>query len=129
MQDGGYLIIAIAFVLTLVSVFLMLWMVNKIAPRHDPKKEPARNDTYECGEKTIGDAKGPIHIQYYFVILMFTVFDVATALIIPWAYSFRDILKYYGIASTMSFINIIIFLGVMLIGLLYAIKKGYMEWR
>lgn len=126
MQDGGYLIIAVAFVLTLVSVFLMLWMVNKIAPKHDPKEEPARNDTYECGEKTIGDAKGPIHIQYYFVILMFVVFDVAMALIIPWAYAFRSIISSYGFQS---FINIMIFLVIMLVGLLYAIRKGYMEWR
>ncbi len=126
MQEGGYFIIAIAFVLTLVSVYLMLWMVNKIAPKHDPKKEPARNDVYECGEKTIGDAKGPIHIQYYFVILMFTVFDVSIALIIPWAYAFRSMISSYGL---MSFINVMIFLAMMLIGLLYAIKKGYMDWR
>lgn len=118
MYDGGYLIIAVAFVFTLVAVFLLLWIENKISMKHQEKD---RNDTYECGEKTIGDAKGPIHIQYYFVALMFTVFDVAVVLLIPWAFSAKYIFNAYLIAFT--------FIGIMLVGLLYAIEKGYMEWR
>ncbi len=115
---GGYLIIAVAFLFTMFAVFMLLWIENKISMKHSERN---RNDTYECGEKTIGDAKGPIHIQYYFVALMFTVFDVAVVLLIPWAFDANNLIPEYLIAFT--------FIGIMLVGLLYAIEKGYMEWR
>ena len=115
---GGYLIVAVAFLFTMFAVFMLLWIENKISMKH---KEKYRNDTYECGEKTIGDAKGPIHLQYYFVAIMFTVFDVAVVLLIPWAFDARNLIPEYLISFT--------FIGIMLVGLLYEVEKGYMEWK
>lgn len=120
MELGGYLIIAVTLVLTLIGIYLMLYLENKFSAKHDEKW---KNDTYECGEVTVGDAKGPIHVQYYFVVLMFVIFDVATALIIPWAFTFTK-------NATWNFaFPVLIFFAIMLVALYYAIKEGYLEWR
>ncbi len=123
---GGYLIIGITWFIGLISVFLMLWAVNKIAPRRDKKNEPARNDTYECGEKTIGDSYGPINVQYYYVVLLFAVFDVAVVMMLPWAFSFSQINRNNVIYMT---IFPLVYLLILLSGVFYAFKKKYFEWR
>jgi len=123
---GGYLIIGITWFVGLVSVFLMLWAVNKIAPKRDKNKEPARNDTYECGEKTIGDAYGPFNVQYYFIVLLFAVFDVSIVMLIPWAFSFNNVNKNNVIFMT---IFPLIYVIIILLGVFYAFKNKYFEWR
>ncbi|HCM40236.1 MAG: NADH-quinone oxidoreductase subunit A [Bdellovibrionales bacterium GWC1_52_8] len=80
-----------------------------------------KNATYECGESTIGSSWVQFNVGYYLFALLFLVFDVEAAFLYPWAVVFRDV----GMAGL---IEGLIFIFVLLIGLVYAWRKGALEW-
>src|SRR5438876_12399089 len=105
----GLLILAgIAFALApLVVVFL-------VAPR---KRSLAKSDVYECGVRTYGETWVRFRIQYYIYALMFVVFDIETVFLFPWAASYADL-------GTFALVEMVIFLLILLVGLIYAWAKG-----
>ena len=76
---------------------------------------------YECGEQPIGQAWIQFNVGYYLFGLLFLVFDVEAALMYPWAVVFRSV----GLAGL---IEMAIFVLVLIIGLVYAWRKGVLEW-
>jgi len=78
-------------------------------------------DNYECGEVVRGDFQAPLPLQYYFFMMAFVVFDVDMLLLLPWASDVRGL----GLGV---FLDVLVFIGVMLVGLFYVSKKGYMRW-
>ncbi len=93
------------------------------AARHFSPKAYGRytHDNYECGEVPIGDFQSPLPVQYYFFIMAFVVFDVDFVLLLPWAGS----VKALGVGI---FLDIVLFIAILLGGLFYASRKGYMRW-
>lgn len=89
-----------------------------IAP-HKPGK--VKNSPYECGEKTIGSAWIQFNVGYYLFALLFLVFDVEAAFLYPWALVLRDV----GVAGL---IEAGIFILILLAALVYAWRKGVLEW-
>lgn len=88
-----------------------------------PKKPyPAKTAPYECGFKPFADARLPFDVRYYLVAILFIIFDLETAFLVPWAVAFRK-LGWFGMA-TMG-----IFLGILLVGFIYEWKKGALEWE
>ena len=85
-------------------------------------RPPTRELTYECGEEPEGLAWVRFHPRYYVVALMFVVFDVETAFLIPWALNIKP-LGWVAIAEMFAF------LGVLLLGWLYAVRKGALKWQ
>ena len=85
--------------------------------RHDPRSET----TYECGEVPIGDAQIQFHFQYYMYAIIFVAFDIVTVFILIWALVFTDLTE---IAKLFLFM----FLGVLLVGVTYALKKEEIVW-
>jgi NADH:ubiquinone oxidoreductase subunit 3 (subunit A) len=81
-----------------------------------------RDETYECGEEPVGHARLQFHARYYVVALVFVLFDVEAALLFPWALQARAV----GLPLV---IPGLIFLGVLMLGWLYAVKKGALEWQ
>nr|YP_010622833.1 NADH-plastoquinone oxidoreductase subunit 3 [Barringtonia asiatica]WBF92732.1 NADH-plastoquinone oxidoreductase subunit 3 [Barringtonia asiatica] len=84
-------------------------------------KGPEKLSSYESGIEPIGDAWLQFRIHYYMFALVFVVFDVETVFLYPWAMSF-DIL---GISV---FIEAFIFVLILIVGLVYAWRKGALEW-
>ena len=80
-----------------------------------------KNTPYECGEQPIGRAWIQFNVGYYLFGLLFLVFDVEAAFLYPWAVAFRDM----GLAG---FLEMAVFLLVLLLGLAYTWKKGVLEW-
>ncbi|MBI4393689.1 MAG: NADH-quinone oxidoreductase subunit A [Euryarchaeota archaeon] len=81
-----------------------------------------KQSTYECGEEPVGDSRmGGVDVQYYMYVLIFLVLDVEVLFLIPWALQFAKL----GIAGV---IEIFIFAGLLLVGWLYAWKKGALKW-
>jgi len=76
---------------------------------------------YECGEQPIGQAWIQFNVGYYLFGLLFLVFDVEAALMYPWAVVFRSV----GLAGL---IEMGIFVLVLILGLVYAWRKGVLEW-
>ncbi len=85
-----------------------------------------RNDarsmtTYECGEIPIGDAQIQFHFQYYMYAIIFVAFDLVTVFVLIWALVFSDL-------SELAKIFMVMFLGVLLVGVTYALKKEEIVW-
>lgn len=79
-------------------------------------------DTYECGEEPDGAAWIRFHPRYYIVALVFVAFDVEAAFLFPWALNLRD-------AGWMPLVDMFVFLGILVIGWAYAVRKGVIEWQ
>jgi NADH:ubiquinone oxidoreductase subunit 3 (subunit A) len=87
-----------------------------------PKKpNPAKNATYECGMETIGDSWVQFKAQYYLYALIFVVFDVEAVFIFPWAVAYERLGLY-------AFVEMVLFILILLGGLIYAWRKKALEW-
>lgn len=85
--------------------------------KHDPRGET----TYECGEVPIGDAQIQFHFQYYMYAIIFVAFDLVTVFVLLWALVFADI-------SELAKLFMLMFLGILLVGVTYALKKEEIIW-
>ena len=83
---------------------------------------PAKLDNYECGEEPDGVAWVRFHPRYYIVALIFVLFDVEAAFLFPWALSIRKM-------GSLAILDMFIFLGILLLGWAYAVKKGAVKWQ
>ena len=95
-----------------------LVVVALVAPR---KGSAAKSDIYECGVRTTGETWIRFKIQYYIYALMFVVFDIETVFLYPWAVS-------YGGLGAFALLEMVIFLVILAIGLVYAWGKGVLRW-
>ena len=89
-----------------------------IAPQNKGK---IKNSIYECGEIPLGPAWIQFNVGYYLFGLLFLIFDLETAFLYPWAVIFREI-------GLVGLIEAGIFILILVIGLIYAWRKGVLEW-
>ncbi len=94
---------------------IVVWLV---APK---RRSRAKQDIYECGLRTTGDTWVRFRIQYYIYAMMFVVFDIETVFLYPWATSYAGL-------GLFAFIEMIVFLVLLMVGLLYAWAKGVLKW-
>lgn len=88
-----------------------------------PKKpNPEKLSAYECGFPAFSDARAPFDVRFYLVAILFIIFDLETAFLVPWAVVFRQ-LNFFGLAV------MAIFLGLLTVGFIYEWKKGALEWE
>ncbi|MEW5946959.1 MAG: NADH-quinone oxidoreductase subunit A [bacterium] len=117
----GYVLLFFAAALAFALVTLALSRL--LQPR---KPYPAKETTYECGEVPVGAAWVQFNICYYIFALIFVIFDVETVFIYPWAV----VMKMLDSAGFGAFAvaEMTVFILVLLLGLLYAWKKGVLKW-
>ncbi len=111
----------VLFLILLLAVALVLGgqaFARLLAPKAG---HPMQDQPYECGVTTIGDARIRFHAGYYLVALLFLVFDVEAAFLYPWALAQR-------MAGLAGLIEVTLFIGILLLALVYAWKKGALEW-
>jgi NADH-quinone oxidoreductase subunit A len=114
-----YLPLLIIFILATVLGFLVVI----IGAVFGPKRPTARKSApYESGMIPYGPAQRRISVRYYLVAVLFILFDVETIFFLPWAVVFRK-LGLFGL------IEMFIFIGVLVVGYIYAWKKGALEWE
>jgi len=108
-------------VFIIVSLFLGLLalMIGRILGPHNPYA--AKQETYECGFPSFGDARLPFEMRYYRIAILFIIFDLETIFLFPWAISFRQI-------GLQGLLTMGVFLGILLVGFIYEWKKGALEW-
>ena len=90
-----------------------------VAPR---SKNDAKLETYECGIETKGPSWLQFKVGYYLFAILFLVFDVETVFLFPWAVVMKDL-------GMVAFVEILIFLVILSLGLVYAWKKGALKWE
>lgn len=88
----------------------------------------AKGDTFECGFPTFGDAREKLDVRFYLIAVLFLVFDLELAFIIPWGINLRASAHMEAI-SNHAFVAMIVFLVVLFLGLIYGWKKGALEWE
>lgn len=88
-----------------------------------PKRGNAAKDSaYECGFEAFDDARLPFDVRFYLVAILFIIFDLETAFLVPWAVVFRK-LGWFSVASMG------VFLALLVVGFIYEWKKGALEWE
>lgn len=85
--------------------------------KHDPRGET----TYECGEVPIGKAQIQFHFQYYMYAILFVAFDLVVVFVLLWALVFDSL-------SAVANVFMLMFLGILLVGVTYALKKEEIIW-
>jgi NADH:ubiquinone oxidoreductase subunit 3 (subunit A) len=113
-----WMYIAIYFVIAAFLPGAAIFIAGLLGPK---KPNSLKNQTYECGVETVGETWVQFRAQYYIFALVFLVFDVETVLLYPWALAYNQ-LTLFEVAEAIAFI--LILLG----GLIYAWRKGALEW-
>ena len=120
---AGYLPILLFLIvaLGLSTAFVVLPMiVSRFTGAHQP--DPAKLSEYECGFPAFEDARAEFDVRFYLVAILFIVFDLEAAFLFPWAVSVFSL----GWAAWFA---MMIFLVELALGLVYAWKKGALEWE
>ncbi len=100
-------------------VALALVLAGFISPR---SFNPQKGEAYECGIPTRGESMAQFHIGYYLYAILFLMFDVETVFLYPWAVNMRAL-------GTDGLLCIAVFFGILVLGLVYAWRKGALEWK
>lgn len=100
-----------------VFVLALAWVLRAKPPKSSVKQAP-----YECGIPTRGEAWVRFRVAYYLYALVFVVFDVETIFLYPWAVALHRL-------GLFAYIEAIIFILILLVGLGYAWKEGALEWK
>ena len=110
------------------GIFLLLAPVFPIAALVIPKviapKKPnvIKQQTYECGIETVGETWVQFKVQYYIYALVFLIFDVEIVFLYPWATAFDQLLLFAVLEG-------VLFILILAGGLIYAWKKGILDWQ
>ena len=110
----------IAAILPIGFVFAALPIIagQLLAPR---KPNRIKNSTYECGVETVGDTWVQFKVQYYIFALIFVIFDIEAIFLFPWAVAYQQLQLYMVLEG-------VLFILILGGGLLYAWRKGALEW-
>ncbi|NJO02759.1 MAG: NADH-quinone oxidoreductase subunit A [Bacteroidia bacterium] len=86
---------------------------------------------YECGEEAVGSAWNQFNVRYYIIALIFILFEVEVVFLFPWAVVFGQrvlIEASKGLWGWFALLEMIVFVGILIIGLAYVWRKGFLEW-
>ncbi len=114
----NYLPFAILLIIGIVFVAIALILSRIVRPSNKTKEKLS---TYECAETPVGDARIHYNIQYYMIVIVFLIFDVEVLFMYPWAVQLRNL-------GGLGFIEMVLFIEVLIIGLAYAWRKEALEW-
>jgi len=87
-----------------------------------------KDTPYECGMVPVGEGTTRMSVKFYLVAMLFILFDIEVVFLYPWAVVYRDLLADQATAN-LIFWSMISFLGILLVGYLYAVKKRAFDWR
>jgi NADH-quinone oxidoreductase subunit A len=114
----GYIPIIIFFLIAVMLPFVLLGL-SRLVQRRVFEREKLL--PYECGVEPIGDARDRFSVRFYIVAMLFLVFDVEVVFLFPWAIIY-DKLAMFGL------VEMLIFIGILVVGYYYAWRKGALEW-
>lgn len=115
---ANYIPIFLFMGLTLLFPIVTLLAARLVRPQSGGEGKLA---PYECGVDPDSDARQRYAIRYYVVAILFVIFDVETVFLFPWAINFKR-LALFGL------IEMLVFLGILIVGYVWIIKKGALDW-
>jgi NADH-quinone oxidoreductase subunit A len=114
-----YLPVFLMFFLAVVFVGITMVVTHKLGPL---RKTKVKLESFECGIESKGNARLPLHIRYFLIAILFVLFDVEVIFMYPWAVNFRDM-------GVPGFVEMMVFVALLLVGFLYAVRKGSLRWH
>ena len=116
---SDYLPILIQLGLALDFIVVTMIVTHSIGPKRNSER---KDEAFECGIESKGDARTPISIKYFLVAILFVLFDVEVIFMYPWAVNFQKL-------GSLGFVEMILFMGLLLAGFYYIIRKGVLDWE
>jgi len=111
--------IAIQFFAALGFVGTTIVVSHLVGTKRYSKK---KMESFECGVESQGNARIPFSIKYFLVAILFVLFDVEVIFMYPWAVNFKTL-------GIQGLLEMMLFLGLFLVGFIYIIKKGALKWE
>ena len=117
-MPSGYIPILIFLVVAILFPVVTIVVAKLIRP-----SAPflTKLEAYECGIKAASDSRGRYTVRFYIIAILFVIFDVETIFLFPWAVRYRYF-GWFGVAE------VAVFLAILIVGYVWAYKKGAFEW-
>jgi len=116
---NDYMPIVVMAVVALGFVVTVMGLTHWLGPK---RNTVVKDDPFECGIEVQGNARSPFSIKYFLVAILFVLFDVEVIFMYPWAVNFKE-LQLFGLLEMFSF------MAIMIVGLIYIIRKGALKWE
>jgi NADH-quinone oxidoreductase subunit A len=100
-------------------------IVGRLVGPHRP--DPEKLSAFECGFEAFEDARMKFDVRYYLVAIIFILFDLEVAFLFPWATIFKEIVNTESV-KLFGFIEMLIFIAILVVGYVYAWAKGALDW-
>ncbi len=120
MELNQYIPLLMMFVAAVGVSIAMLGISELIGPKSKPFRE--KMEPFECGENQIVSPKQRFSVRFYLVALLFIIFDIEAVFLFPWAVVFQPL-------GLFGFVEMMVFIAILTVGLVYIWKKGALEWE
>ena len=114
-----YLTILLVFAFAALVAGALLFIPSLLAPR---RMSPVKAEPFECGKDPLGVAEGQFSIKFSTIAILFILIDVELLFVWPWATLYRRL-------GLFGFVEMSVFLGILMLGFLYIWRKGGLEWE
>jgi len=111
------IIVAVGFAASALIVSVLLGKAGR--------RTPIKDSPYECGMLPIGEPQPRFSVKFYLVAMLFILFDLEIVFMYPWAVVYKDAIK----QSSLIFWSMLSFISILMVGYIYALKKGALEFR
>ena len=118
MYAENVLVAVLACATGVVFVIALYGVVALLSPK---RPSALKNASYECGHEPVGTPRAPFRVQYYAIAIVFLIFDVETAFLYPWGLVVRSM-------GWMAYGEMALFVAILVVGLVYAWRKGVLKW-
>ena len=114
------------FLIVATGIGIALMVIGRfIGPR---RPDAQKLSPYECGFEAFEDARMKFDVRYYLIAILFILFDLEVAFLLPWATIFREIVATESV-KWFGFIEMLVFIAILVVGFVYAWAKGALDWE
>ena len=117
----NYIPVVIFLVIAALFPIVTLTAAKLVRPSTPESPKDAKFFPYECGIDPQMESRGRYTVRYYIIAILFVIFDVETIFLFPWAVQFK-------VLGAFGFMEMLIFLGILIVGYIWVYKKGALEW-
>lgn len=116
---NNYLPIAVLLVVSTILAVLVVALGHLFGPQ---RPTPRKLEPYESGMRPIGPAMRRMPVRFYLVAVMFILFDIELIFFLPWAVTFQSL-------GVLGFVEMLVFIAILVVGYVWVWKKGALEWE
>jgi len=125
-QLQQYVAVLMLFALAVATTAGMIVMSVMLGKRGGRNR--AKDTAYECGMIPVGEGRTRLSVKFYLVAMLFILFDIEVVFMYPWAVVYSDMLKDVA-TRNLILISMVSFIGILLVGYIYAVKKRAFDWK